>query len=456
VEEGGSFLSEMPPSLLPFLGLAGMMPPKNPPWPPTYLMRESTISMQCNGSGWSNATRGSEFGIVSYDWSNAKAQWAATKPMDCEERLLTQAQMTKASGGKHVFVYRNIVKALPWFSSVREKLLDPLYAGWFLRFDASKPSASYHQPACAAEDASKCSPLYHDQLQTPEVPTPEHPDPDGKCDTSGCDCGPGLPCGEYLFDHRNDSLREWLVAQVISPTALGDPSIDGLFIDDFWCSNTLCAENPHIDGCPCNDPVQGPTEIDPHSQVDMGLSDAEIKEITLGWNRTMGEVQAAILRANGYTWSLMFGQQNANAAPRLLTETNCAEQLRKACNVDSDWQKHTILFGLSVNQTTGSTLAHVRQDVAFFLLARGPYAYAGWGVWGMTWPFQPEPAHGELPPEPHGVPLPPELLVDYGEPDGLCHEVSDADGVFERKYSKAGVVSLNCRAFEASLGSFDA
>jgi hypothetical protein len=170
-------------------------------------MRESTISMQCNGSGWSNATRGSEFGIVSYDWSNAKAQWAATKPMDCEERLLTQAQMTKASGGKHVFVYRNIVKALPWFSSVREKLLDPLYAGWFLRFDASKPSASYHQPACAAEDASKCSPLYHDQLQTPEVPTPEHPDPDGKCDTSGCDCGPGLPCGEYLFDHRNDSLR---------------------------------------------------------------------------------------------------------------------------------------------------------------------------------------------------------------------------------------------------------
>lgn len=53
-----------------------------------------------------------EFGIVSYDWSNAKAQWAASKPMDCEERLLQQATMTKQlNPASHVFVYRNVVKA---------------------------------------------------------------------------------------------------------------------------------------------------------------------------------------------------------------------------------------------------------------------------------------------------------------------------------------------------------
>ena len=40
----------------------------------------------------SSPSRGAEFGIVSYDWSNAKAQWAAEKPMDCEERLQTQAR----------------------------------------------------------------------------------------------------------------------------------------------------------------------------------------------------------------------------------------------------------------------------------------------------------------------------------------------------------------------------
>ena len=49
---------------------------------------------------------------------------------------------------------------------------------------------------------------------------------------------------------------------------------------------------------------------------------------------------------------------------------------------------------------------NIQQDVAFFLLARGPFAWLGWGQWGMTWPFNPEPAHGTLPPLPHGVPRP--------------------------------------------------
>ncbi len=43
--------------------------------------------------------------------SNAKDQWAAAKPMDCEERLLEQAAMTKAlNPDTHTWVYRNLVK----------------------------------------------------------------------------------------------------------------------------------------------------------------------------------------------------------------------------------------------------------------------------------------------------------------------------------------------------------
>eukprot|EP00542_Grammatophora_oceanica_P006474 CAMPEP_0194058092 /NCGR_PEP_ID=MMETSP0009_2-20130614/65165_1 /TAXON_ID=210454 /ORGANISM="Grammatophora oceanica, Strain CCMP 410" /LENGTH=98 /DNA_ID=CAMNT_0038708087 /DNA_START=55 /DNA_END=348 /DNA_ORIENTATION=- len=96
--------------------------------------------MQCNSSGWSSPERGAEFGIVSYDWSNAKVWWAAEKPMNCEELLLQQAIETKRAARRqgrriHVFVYRNIVKALPWFSTVREKLNDPAYADFFLKFD---------------------------------------------------------------------------------------------------------------------------------------------------------------------------------------------------------------------------------------------------------------------------------------------------------------------------------
>ena len=76
------------------------LPPTLPSWAPTYDMQMSSLTMQCNSSGWSSPTRGGSFGIVSYDWSNAKAQWAAAKPMDCEERLLTQAQMTKKANPK--------------------------------------------------------------------------------------------------------------------------------------------------------------------------------------------------------------------------------------------------------------------------------------------------------------------------------------------------------------------
>jgi hypothetical protein len=75
-----------------------------------------------------------------------------------------------------------------------------------------------------------------------------------------CDCG-GVPCGEYLFDHRNGSmLRQFLLDSVIGgPNGVDNPAIDGLFIDDFWCSNLMNGS--------CSDPVQGPSEIDKNSQV---------------------------------------------------------------------------------------------------------------------------------------------------------------------------------------------
>jgi hypothetical protein len=50
--------------------------------------------------------------------------------MDCEERLARQCEATKGlNPASHVFAYRNLVKALPWFTAVREKLDDPQYAG---------------------------------------------------------------------------------------------------------------------------------------------------------------------------------------------------------------------------------------------------------------------------------------------------------------------------------------
>lgn len=94
----------------------------------------------------------------------------------------------------------------------------------------------------------------------------------------------------------------------------------------------------------------------------------------------------------------------------------------------------------------------MKQDVAFFLLARGPFAWLGWGTWGMDWPFsrRAEPCWDQNPPPPllASVPRPPEIDADYGEPTGLCREASP--GVFAREWSKAQV-ELDCNTFRADM-----
>lgn len=106
-----------------------------PAWTPEWEVSKSTIFMPCNESGFFNLAAATAYGLADYDWSNAKQIWANQKPMNCEELLVEQAAMTKTyNNATRVFVYRNFVKALPWYTSVREKISDPAYAGWFLRF----------------------------------------------------------------------------------------------------------------------------------------------------------------------------------------------------------------------------------------------------------------------------------------------------------------------------------
>ena len=55
-----------------------------------------------------------KWGVVDFDWSNGKGAWTKQHPMDCEERLVAQAELVKSvNPSAHVFVYRNLVKALP-------------------------------------------------------------------------------------------------------------------------------------------------------------------------------------------------------------------------------------------------------------------------------------------------------------------------------------------------------
>jgi hypothetical protein len=144
--------------------LARTAPVGLPTWPATYDAQQSTIFMPCNYSGYFNATFAGQFGVADFDWSNGKSSWANAAPMTCEEELVEQAVQVRAvNPSARVFVYRNLVKALPWFSAVREKIMDPAYSGWFLRFSGS---GNYHVQQCDNNFAPpRCSAFYHDQDQ---------------------------------------------------------------------------------------------------------------------------------------------------------------------------------------------------------------------------------------------------------------------------------------------------
>jgi hypothetical protein len=43
--------------------------------PPTYQMNSSTIIMPCNDSGFTDPSTTLGWGVVDFDWSNAKSIW---------------------------------------------------------------------------------------------------------------------------------------------------------------------------------------------------------------------------------------------------------------------------------------------------------------------------------------------------------------------------------------------
>eukprot|EP01116_Phalansterium_solitarium_P006392 TRINITY_DN1868_c0_g3_i1.p1 TRINITY_DN1868_c0_g3~~TRINITY_DN1868_c0_g3_i1.p1 ORF type:complete len:413 (+),score=136.21 TRINITY_DN1868_c0_g3_i1:257-1495(+) len=389
-----------------------------PTWAPTYDMSLSTIIMPCNESGFTNVdSTEAKFGLVDFDWSNAKAVWAQQKPMDCEERLLTQAKMVKAANpNAKVWVYRNSIKALPWFSSVRNILQNPDYAPWFLKFSGEN---NYHVPDCDNNYSPPlCSKLYHDQVQTPGYPTG-----DGNCAAPACDVG-GVPVGEYLFDFRannvsihGQTLLDWYVnSYAITNTSILSGFVNGLFLDDDWTVS------------------DGPSEIDPHVLADCNLTKQDVVDITVGYNEALVTLQSALVAAQAFDWQ-SFVNPSTCAGP-IVTNATCAKTLRSWCSASSPAQQGALLYGFTgqAGCSYNNALPDFDQDLANFLLIRGDYAWLGYAWIGCSRTYI----------------RPPALDVDYGTPTGLCAETSSGSGVFVRDWTKA-TVQMDCNTWTATI-----
>lgn len=239
--------------------------------------------------------------------------------------------------------------------------------------------------------------------------TPQHPKGDGSC-VKACDCG-CVPCGEYLWDHRNASMRAWLAnVQATGKTALEDPNVDGIFTDDEW-----------------NAPG-GPTEEDSHSVEDMGLTPMDVKAIQDGWILSMKAAQQAALDKGGFAWRLFSPGSSTGGSDPVGGRSGCAAFMKAHC-VRNDTLQHSAMM-----MNAGKSDDDFLPNLASFLLVRGPYAW-----FGNAW-------HGC-----NSVPeRRPEVDADYGEPTGICAEERNSPGVFTREYTKA-TVQVDCNKWEGTI-----
>ncbi len=436
------------------------------------------------------------FPLYPYCRSNAKGRgtadgWAKHKPMDDEELLFKQVQLTAAAtpgstswvcalelgGGAmpcegvrslsaSVFCLslcnsctppipcadRNSVYAYNWNSVVRKILDDPAYAPWFLKF---KPVGPWYSHKCDSANASLCSDYYHSQEQSPGFPHG-----DGDCAAPACDCGAN-PCGFYVWNASSTAVingqtfRDWFIdsysafcgiAASCAPTgalkrapltpfsltpshpntrppvlnAVGAaPITSGFFWDDVW--NIECNIHDQV----------------PQTCEDMGLTAADLAQLTADYQANMAALRDRILSIGKFAWQLLWtggppdNIGSCGAYPQV-TQKTCAADLRALCNATSAPQVRAMMYGLS-----GSPEARnpdLMQDLASFLLIRGPFAWLGWGWRGCSVDYY----------------FPPEFHSDYGTPAALCSETAPSSGVFVRQFDKS-TVQMDCNTWTPTI-----
>lgn len=406
-----------------------------PRWAPSWDMQRSTILQTCNDTGMHSVAEAVTYGVMVYDWSNAKELWCNAHPMSDQELLTKQAEMVLAAspspkgGAPRVWVYRNTIKALNWYSSVRIKLDDPKYKSWFIRFKDYKGLASnnsYHVPACDwfgnRTHPPKCSGFYHDQEQTPNHKTPQGGNwpayrVDGTCQDQ-CDCGPTNPCGEYIFDHRGGEVegrtfRQWFIHEymITQDTLLHQPKISLGWLDDSM-------------------KMSGPTEENPYFQADAGFSNDTMRELVQAYEQSMGELHREIAERGGWAWQMTKGRgpqvrnisKHGHHPAVNVSSSDCMKKLRSQhCVPEPPAWQYSSIYGL----LPPDVIADPVSATAEFLLTRGPYAWLGYSWIGCS---------SSPRPYPHDL-----WTADYGAPKGPCTETTDGSGVFEREWSKATI-----------------
>lgn len=389
-------------ALPPAVSTAGHVVPGRvqPSWPQTWDMARSTGMMVCNSSGPVDPVFASPWGMVDLDWNGGKVDWSRTSPMSAEEFMLENILAIRKLNPLLIgWVYRNGVKALPWHTTVRRLLEDRAQWGLFVPLEGCMHSSGHY--VCGPNAADN---LYHDFEQTPHGA-----------------CGQGVQCGEYVFDHRNVSLRSFLLGEYFfGSTSAANPAVDGFYVDDGWNSN-------------------GPTEMDKDSVAKMGLSVSDVADMITAWKANQQAWRDKLVANGKFEWGLFYGgQQTAPGQNQTCGQCTCQSYLRRNCGAHSPSQNGTLFYGYSrVTHQQPFPLPTPESDLAMFLLSRGPYAIFGYGWTGCA----------DIK---HPFTRPASLDRDYGTPLNYCTETSPGSMVWYRNFSKADI-SIDCNTFKATF-----
>jgi hypothetical protein len=129
----------------------------------------------------------------------------------------------------------------------------------------------------------------------------------------------------------------------------------------------------------------GATESDGNLQ-NLGLTPEQGAEVSAAYWAYMNVVYEEVVKRGKFSWQLLWtGQKDCaykndysclgtTGTNYLVTKNNCAATLRAQCTADSQSQKRAMMFPF---QGSTSALTNVEEDLASFLLIRGPNAFIG-------------------------------------------------------------------------------
>ena len=180
----------------------------------------------------------------------------------------------------------------------------------------------------------------------------------------------------------------------------------------------------------------------PNMAEDMGITPAIHQQLAADYKNNMSPVYAEYLSLGKFSWQQMWNGQGPEeyngccTSPLVKPGASCANSLRSLCTAESPAQTRLMKYAFSPGGCKGdpSNLTYPLQDIANFLLSRGPYALIGHGWLGCSRTYE----------------VPDQLNWDYGEPTGLCSETAPNSGIFTRDWTKASV-QMDCNTWTPTI-----